>query len=73
MAYKPVRTNTGHLAGPGGGRWMPRAEAKASARRKRRAEDRAQEYGTGTCLPSARMTTWLTDMQVESAPHGPQE
>jgi hypothetical protein len=39
MAMKAVKTETGHGAGNGHGRWMPRADAKAYARKKRRAID----------------------------------
>jgi hypothetical protein len=36
---KGIRTEYGHGAGKAGGRWMPRADAKAYAKKKRRAAD----------------------------------
>ena len=38
MALKKTRTNSGHAAGPSGGRWMTRDMAKTSARKRRRIE-----------------------------------
>lgn len=43
MALKPVKPNGGHARGVGGGRWMPREEAKVSSRKKRRREDKCEE------------------------------
>ena len=39
MANAKTRTRNGYGAGPGGGRWCPRADAKESANARRRAED----------------------------------